>query len=496
MTFSVDLDFWPMAGSPAQDATSRLSPEPGRGKDFAASLLSLAPTDTPELTPLIGDGSAITLASLNLIQTPADTADLPTISLEMAPAPAAGAEGAEILTGDMLAAEPEPGAAIGPDAADLADLTEIAAPPDTEAALKGSSDLAPDLAPEITDEADADIDPEAVDETLTAAMTPPAPAEAATRPPTESQTADEAEPSADAEAALANATPDNSSAPAPQIIAAAAAPVHANIRPAFTGSGGAMQMSEIGGVRKSDGRAAALPGQTAPSVNPAAAEAAPLPADDTAETVGDAAGLLTADTDDAGQTGGELKTALADTASPTPGQGTASPLMAPGANAATGAPAQTAAVTPGATFTPANAVMVATSAQLPEIVAKATSDQNDDRIVVQLDPPELGRVSIDFKFDPQGLQHVTVTAESPEAMRQLRLMHFELVQALERNGLSGQNMTFQHQNPQQDNSWTQQSRMAGAKFDTPALTGSGLLIAADSGPQRLASTGGRLDIRL
>lgn len=492
MTFSVDLDFWPMAGSPAQDATSRLSPEPGRGKDFAASLLSLAPTDTPELTPLVGDGGAITLASLNLIQTPADTADLPAISLEMAPAPAAGTEGAEILTGGMLAAEPEPGAAISPDAADL---TQTPAEPEAEAALKGGSEPLPDLASEITDESDADIDPEAADETLAAAMAPPARAETATSAPTEIQTADEADPSSDAEAAPESATADNSSAPAPQIIAAAA-PAHANIRQAFTGSGGAMQMSEISSVRRSDGRAGALPGQTAPSVSPAAAEAAPLTLDETKETASDAAGLLTADTDDAGQTGGELKTAAADTASPTSGQASASPLMAPGTNPASSAPAQTAAVTPGATFTPTNAVMVATSAQLPEIVAKATSDQNDDRIVVQLDPPELGRVSIDFKFDPQGLQHITVTAESPEAMRQLRLMHFELVQALERNGLSGQNMTFQHQNPQQDNSWTQQSRMAGDKFDTPALTGSGLLIAADSGPQRLASTGGRLDIRL
>lgn len=71
-----------------------------------------------------------------------------------------------------------------------------------------------------------------------------------------------------------------------------------------------------------------------------------------------------------------------------------------------------------------------------------TEPDNSDRIVVQLDPPELGRVAIDFKFDAQGLQTVTITSESPEALKQLRLMHFELVQALEQNGLSGRDLTF------------------------------------------------------
>lgn len=99
-----------------------------------------------------------------------------------------------------------------------------------------------------------------------------------------------------------------------------------------------------------------------------------------------------------------------------------------------------------------SAPVVAPAAPVPVIPPQAvvgviserliTEPDNSDRIVVQLDPPELGRVAIDFKFDAQGLQTVTITSESPEALKQLRLMHFELVQALEQNGLSGRDLTF------------------------------------------------------
>lgn len=78
----------------------------------------------------------------------------------------------------------------------------------------------------------------------------------------------------------------------------------------------------------------------------------------------------------------------------------------------------------------------------------ATAEQQKDRVIVQLDPPELGRISIDFKFDAQGLQHITITGETPEAIRQLRAMHSELVQALEQNGLTEQSMTFRHKHSQ------------------------------------------------
>ena len=82
-------------------------------------------------------------------------------------------------------------------------------------------------------------------------------------------------------------------------------------------------------------------------------------------------------------------------------------------------------------------------ADIPNVMSDALSlEDGSKKITVQLDPPELGRVSIDFKFDGNVLQNVLVTGETPEAMRRLRLMHFELVQTLESHGFSGQDLDF------------------------------------------------------
>ncbi|HAE25981.1 MULTISPECIES: flagellar hook-length control protein FliK [Hyphomonas] len=150
-------------------------------------------------------------------------------------------------------------------------------------------------------------------------------------------------------------------------------------------------------------------------------------------------------------------------------------------------------------MTPTNAVVTASPAETVKIITDAVGSPDDtpDRITVQLDPPELGRVSIDFKFDAHGIQHVTVTGESPEAMRQLRLMHFELTQALERSGLSSQNMTFQQQQSGHQQSHTPAS---GRLFENigpatdPTLLTSATLTADSIRPARSASGG--LDIRL
>lgn len=110
----------------------------------------------------------------------------------------------------------------------------------------------------------------------------------------------------------------------------------------------------------------------------------------------------------------------------------------------------TAPVTPPV-MAPTNALVVATPAEVVDILfdSVASPDEKKNHVHIQLDPPELGRVSLEFKFDTHGLQHVTIVGETPEAMRQLRLMHFELVNALERQGLSSENMSFQqHQTPQ------------------------------------------------
>jgi len=150
-------------------------------------------------------------------------------------------------------------------------------------------------------------------------------------------------------------------------------------------------------------------------------------------------------------------------------------------------------------MTPTHAVITASPAETVKIITDTVSapDSAPDKITVQLDPPELGRVSIDFKFDAHGLQHITVTGESPEALRQLRLMHFELTQALERSGMSGQSMTFQQQQSGQHQTQTPAS---GRLFDDNGLAAETSLlttanISADSiRPARTASGG--IDIRL
>ena len=82
-------------------------------------------------------------------------------------------------------------------------------------------------------------------------------------------------------------------------------------------------------------------------------------------------------------------------------------------------------------------------ADIPNVLSDSLKlEDGSKRITVQLDPPELGRVSIDFKFDGNVLQNVVVTGETQEAMRRLRLMHFELVQTLESHGFSGQELDF------------------------------------------------------
>lgn len=110
---------------------------------------------------------------------------------------------------------------------------------------------------------------------------------------------------------------------------------------------------------------------------------------------------------------------------------------------------------PGSTIT-------APPSQVPAILSDAVSmaDKGNDKVVVQLDPPELGRVIIDFKFDTSGLQSVVVSAENPEALKQLRHMHFELIQALEQNGLSESDLSFK-----QENFSSEHDRPQGAEHD-------------------------------
>ena len=119
---------------------------------------------------------------------------------------------------------------------------------------------------------------------------------------------------------------------------------------------------------------------------------------------------------------------------------TATPLAA--------TPTVSTTTTPTAGLTPtAPSIPLAPPNELTGIIVNAINNGIDpqEQLVVQMDPPELGRVLIDFKFDAQGLQQIVVTTENPEALKRLRELHFELTQALRDHGLSEQNMSFRQQ---------------------------------------------------
>jgi len=171
----------------------------------------------------------------------------------------------------------------------------------------------------------------------------------------------------------------------------------------------------------------------------------------------------------------------------------AAPMSAP----VQSAPQAVPATAPPLPLAPANGIVTVSPAHVVDIVSQSIEDGQSDRVVVQLDPPELGRVSIDFKFDAQGLQHVTITGETPEAIRQLRMMHSDLVQALERQGLGSQNMTFQQQQQQAQHSPAANPFARQAAF---ADAGTGLAPTApapvDHPTTARTPPGGRIDIRL
>ena len=106
---------------------------------------------------------------------------------------------------------------------------------------------------------------------------------------------------------------------------------------------------------------------------------------------------------------------------------------------------------------------MASPSEINSIILNAVKNGAEPReqLIVQLDPPELGRVAIDFKFDAQGVQQITVTSENPEALRRLRELHFELTEALKENELSEKNLSFhQHTDDQPSRGWAPRDSFA------------------------------------
>lgn len=146
-------------------------------------------------------------------------------------------------------------------------------------------------------------------------------------------------------------------------------------------------------------------------------------------------------------------------------------LISVAPSTSTSAPAVTSGLTPVAPSVP-----IAAPSELNSIILNAVKNGGEPReqLIVQLDPPELGRVAIDFKFDAQGVQQITVTSENPEALKRLRELHFELTQALKDHGLSEQNLSFRQQaDDQSQPAWQMPERsgpgsLFSANEDTPA----------------------------
>lgn len=462
MTFSVDVDFSPFRAGPLQDATTRERAGEGRGKDFASSLFGVAPGSLPSADFTSEDSEGLSLASLSLAQVAPSPAEAPLMvdaSVQSPPAEILSAEALSVIP-TVAPAEPQPDIKPGL-------VHEVSAPrPDAALPPGPDAEILPAEQTELLS-ADTDLSDTAVAQTEKQAIEETAPVEGSSQ---------KASPS---EVMLS--------------IPAQATPVHAAV-PAVGKMLAETGISVASTLPAAKATPTSSPEPALPRGSSALAEA------EHATHADLAADLVTAQTDtpEAEISAVRLEAAGngdAGAGTPTASSSSLTPAIGSALSQATTTSAQPANLT-AAQLAPTHAVLVATATQLPDIVARATSEGQDDRVVVQLDPPELGRVSIDFKFDAQGLQHVTITAESPEAMRQLRQMHFELVQALERNGLSGQNMSFQHQNPQQNEGWGQQAKPGNARFDSPALSSNGLILAADSNPHRQIASSGRLDIRL
>lgn len=170
-----------------------------------------------------------------------------------------------------------------------------------------------------------------------------------------------------------------------------------------------------------------------------------------------------------------VATNAADARTPTAVSALPEALLSVAQPTSVSAPALTSGLTPIAPSIP-----MAAPNEISSIILNALRNgaEPQEQLIVQLDPPELGRVAIDFKFDAQGVQQITVTSENPEALKRLRELHFELTEALKDHGLSEQNLSFrQHADDHPHRDW-----------QMPELTSSDLVFSASDEPKSQAAT--------
>lgn len=443
MAIALEADFTTPKATRGADPSDRKAEKPGPGETFADSLSRVREAQDAE-------GGAATAPPGN---TPQSEIPLPAIAPEVA------------LQGESLPAE---GSTELPTNADIiADnlKSEIVVDRDIKTA-----------------ELEAEADPSSLAFAANPTVLPPEYTEAAVQ-------SDPGNANMVATASPATVAPNGGNqaeSPAPVSITAAAQAIAPASLPAQAGAVAALQAPAPATLNANTKSPATTPVRAAETKADPDAFARTMQASDTAGTLASDAGTqsIAPLTDASG-------TAKADT-----GTGGTSTTVAPVLGHAGPASPQATALPPAPALlstAPAQAVITASPAQIVDIVSDAADDGQSDRIVVQLDPPELGRVSIDFKFDANGLQQVVITSETPEAMRQLRQMHFELVQSLERHGIGSENMSFQHQHQSAPQTQTPNpfARTAQITEDKAAI-----LTATTQLPGARTLPGGRLDIRL
>ena len=101
-----------------------------------------------------------------------------------------------------------------------------------------------------------------------------------------------------------------------------------------------------------------------------------------------------------------------------------------------------------------------------QIVAAISSRGMDTTIEVRLDPPELGRVMIDFEGRGADIIRATVSAEAPETLDLMRRNIDLLQRELEKSGLQNIDLQFREGNPQSNaNNKEEHFPMAGQSAD-------------------------------
>jgi Flagellar hook-length control protein FliK len=100
-----------------------------------------------------------------------------------------------------------------------------------------------------------------------------------------------------------------------------------------------------------------------------------------------------------------------------------------------------------------------------QIVAAISSRGMDTSIEVRLDPPELGRVTIDFEGRGGDIIRATVAAEAPDTLELMRRNIDILQRELEKSGLANIDLQFRERGPQSDANFSDERFGAGLQYD-------------------------------